>query len=176
MKNVVLLGFMGTGKSAVGRYLAKDLRYHFIDTDQLIEEKTHQSISEIFKQEGEAHFRRLESQVAQEVAQRERCVISTGGGMVLSPTNLEALGRNGILVSLQSRPEIILKRVQKRVGRRPLLEGSDPLSEIRRLLSEREPYYRRAVFTLDTSDINAEEAARLIKRKVFEIEGQKNTS
>jgi shikimate kinase len=176
MRNIVLLGFMGTGKSAVGRRLARDLHYQFVDTDQLIEEKTGKRISELFEQEGEAHFRRLEAEVAQEVGRREQAVISTGGGIVLNPANLEALRRNGVLVSLQARPEVILKRVQKRAGQRPLLKGPDPLSEIHRLLQERELQYRGADFTLDTSDIDAEAAAQLLKQRVLEFEGRKSTS
>ena len=175
MKNIVLLGFMGTGKSVVGRRLAAELQYRFIDTDQMIEERTGKKISEIFAQEGEAQFRALESEVAQEAAQRKNHVISTGGGIVLNPANLEVLGQNGILVSLQARPEIIFKRVQKRAGQRPLLQGPDPLSEIKRLVLEREPHYRRVSFTIDTSDIPLEEVVHLIKKKVLEREDQKNT-
>jgi shikimate kinase len=167
MKNIVLLGFMGTGKSVVGRRLAAELQYQFIDTDHIIEEKTGKKISEIFAQEGEMQFRNLESEVAQEVGQRHDHVISTGGGIVLNPANLEALGRNGILISLQARPEIIFKRVQKRAGQRPLLQGPDPLSQITRLILEREPYYRRATFTIDTSDMPLEEVVHEIRKKVL---------
>jgi shikimate kinase len=112
-------------------------------------------------------FRNLESEVAQEVGQRHDHVISTGGGIVLNPANLEALGRNGILISLQARPEIIFKRVQKRAGQRPLLQGPDPLSQIKRLILEREPYYRRATFTIDTSDMPLEEVVHEIRKKVL---------
>lgn len=175
MKNIVLLGFMGTGKSVVGRRLASELRYQFVDTDQMVEEKTNKKISEIFAQQGEAQFRAWEAEVVREVADRNRCVISTGGGIVLNAANLEALSRKGILVSLQARPEVILKRVQKRAGQRPLLQKPDPLSEIQRLLSEREPFYRRASFMIDTSDMRLEEVVRQIKEKVLTGEDQKNT-
>ena len=167
MKNIVLLGFMGTGKSAVGRHLATELRYQFVDTDQMVEEKTNKKISEIFAQQGEAQFRAWEAEVVRDVADRDRCVISTGGGIVLNAANLEALSRKGILVSLQARPEVILKRVQKRAGQRPLLQKPDPLSEIQRLLAEREPFYRRASIMIDTSDMRLEEVVRQIKEKVL---------
>jgi shikimate kinase len=176
MKNIVLLGFMGTGKSVVGRHLAAELRYQFVDTDQMIEEKTGKKISEIFVQQGEAQFRAWEAEAVREVSDRNRCVISTGGGIVLNAENLEALSRKGVLISLQARPEVILKRVQKRAGQRPLLQKPDPLSEIQRLLSEREPFYRRASFMIDTSDMRLEEVVRQIKEKILKGEDQEDTS
>lgn len=176
MKNIVLLGFMGTGKSAVGRRLATAFHYQFIDTDQVIEEKAHRRVADIFAEQGEEEFRRLESEVVVGLAERTECVISTGGGIVLNSENLDLLGKNGILVLLRSRPEVIFKRVQKRTGQRPLLRKADPLSEIKRLLAEREPFYQRADMTLDTSDMKLEDVVQQIKRKVLEIEGRKSSS
>lgn len=176
MKNIVLLGFMGTGKSAVGRRLAAEFHCPFIDTDQVIEERTHQRIADIFAQQGEEKFRCLESEAVAGLAERSGCVISTGGGIVLNPKNLDLLGKNGILVLLRSRPEVIFKRVQKRAGQRPLLQKADPLSEIKRLLAEREPFYQRADLTLDTSDMRLDDVVQQIKRKVLEIEGRKSSS
>lgn len=176
MKNIVLLGFMGTGKSAVGRRLATAFRYQFIDTDQVIEEKTHKRVADIFSEQGEEAFRRLESEVVIGLAERTGCVISTGGGIVLDSKNLDLLQKNGILVLLRCRPEVIFKRVQKRAGQRPLLQKADPLAEIKRLLAEREPFYRRADITLDTSDMNLDDVVQQIKRKVLEIEGRESTA
>lgn len=176
MKNIVLLGFMGTGKSAVGRRLATAFRYQFIDTDQVIEEKTHKRIAEIFSEQGEEAFRRMESEVVISLAERTGCVISTGGGIVLDSKNLDSLQKNGILVLLRCRPEVIFKRVQKRAGQRPLLQKADPLSEIKRLLAEREPFYRRAEIVLDTSDMNLDNVVQQIKRKVIEIESRESTA
>ncbi len=170
MKNIVLLGFMGTGKSVVGRRLAADIHYRFVDTDFLIESRAHQRIAWIIRDKGEAHFRQIESLVVREVACRSRCVISTGGGTVLDPKNIEALQRNGILVALQARPEVILKRVRRHEGTRPLLDGPDPLSRIYALLKEREPQYRRASLILDTSDMPVKEVIRKIKEKVWAVE------
>ncbi|MFQ5780877.1 MAG: shikimate kinase [Nitrospiria bacterium] len=171
MKNVVLLGFMGTGKSIIGRRLAVEFGYRFVDTDQLIEERAGKRIPEIFAEEGEAWFRRLETETILDVSERTGCVISTGGGVPLNPDNMKALGRNGILVSLRARPEVILKRVQKRAGKRPLLQGPNPLSEIRRLLEEREVFYNRSAIIIDTSDIEVKESVRRIKERVLEIAG-----
>lgn len=176
MKNIVLLGFMGTGKSAVGRRLATEFHYQFVDTDQVIEEKTHKRIADIFTEQGEEAFRRLESEVVVGLAERTGCVISTGGGIVINSKNLDLLGKNGILVLLRCRPEVIFKRVQKRAGQRPLLQKADPLSEIKRLLTEREPFYNRADITLDTSDMKLEDVVQQIKGKVSEIEGGKSSS
>lgn len=151
-------------------------RYQFIDTDQVIEEKTRQKISEIFEKQGEEAFRRLESEVVVGLAKRSGCVISTGGGIVLNPKNLDLLGENGILVLLRSRPEVLFKRVQKRAGQRPLLQKADPLSEIKKLLAEREPFYQRADIALDTSDMSLDEVVQQIRGKVLEIEARKSTS
>ncbi len=169
MKNIVLLGFMGTGKSVVGRRLAADIHYRFVDTDCLIESRAHQRIFRIIQEKGEAQFRQLESLVVREVACRRRCVISTGGGVVLDPKNIEALQENGILVTLQARPEVILKRVQRHNGTRPLLDSPDPLSKIYELLKEREPHYRRASLILDTSDMPVKEVIRQIKEKAWAV-------
>ncbi len=177
MKNIVLVGFMGSGKSVVGRRLAKEFSFEFIDTDQWIEEKSGKTISEIFSEEGgERRFRELESEVIFEVAQRERSVISTGGGAVISPSNRTTLCEKGILVWLKARPDLILKRAQKRPGERPLLRGSDPLGEIKRLLEEREPYYRSATFSIDTSDRTVFQVVSQIKKRILEIAGQEDPS
>ena len=162
MKNVVLLGFMGTGKSIVGRGLAVELQYRFVDTDRLIEERVGKRIPEIFSQDGEAYFRTLEAEVVAEIADWEAYVISTGGGVPLNPKNVKALDRTGIFVTLSTRPEVILKRVKRRAGERPLLKGPDPLSAIRSLLSERKKYYNRSAITVDTSDIPIEESVKRI--------------
>jgi shikimate kinase len=106
-----------------------------------------------------------------EVSEWSGYVISTGGGVPLIEENVKALSKNGILVSLKARPEVILKRVRKRVGKRPLLRGPHPLSKITRLLAERKPFYDRAVFSVDTSDYNVQESVRRIKMKVLERMG-----
>lgn len=172
MKNIVLLGFMGTGKSIIGRRLAVELGYRFADTDQIIEERAQKSIQEIFAEEGEARFRRLEAEAVRDVSGWSGYVISTGGGVPLHEDNIKALRGNGILVSLKARPEVILKRVRKRVGKRPLLRGPHPLSNITRLLAEREPFYDRAAISIDTSDVDVQESVRRIKIKVLERMGE----
>ncbi|MFY9270781.1 MAG: shikimate kinase [Candidatus Manganitrophaceae bacterium] len=171
MKNIVLLGFMGTGKSVVGRRLAAALGRPFVDSDRVIEEKAGKPVSEIFADRGEAEFRRLETEAVAELSDKKGSIIATGGGVVLNSKNLDLLGKNGVLILLKSRPEVIFKRVQKRAGQRPLLQGPDPLSEIKRLLAERDPYYQRADAVFDTSEMALDEVVEQIKRKVVEIEG-----
>ncbi len=177
MRNVVLIGFMGTGKSVVGRRLARELSFRFIDTDRWIEEKTGKKISEIFSEEGgERRFRDLESEAVREIVRQEGLVISTGGGALLNRSNQALLSEKGLLVWLKARPDMILKRAQKRPGERPLLKVTDPLGEIKRLLEEREPYYQSAVFSMDTSDRTISEVVSQIKERVLEIEGKKDPS
>jgi shikimate kinase len=173
VKNIILIGFMGTGKSAVGRRLAKEVSYRFVDTDRLIEEKTGKKIADIFLDEGEGRFRELEAEIVREVMKGERLVVSTGGGTVLNQKSLDLLCQHGTAVWLTARPEVILQRTQRRVGKRPLLtasvsgEGDNPLLTIAHLLGEREPYYRHAEFSVDTSDMSISGVVSKIKENIF---------
>jgi len=155
--NVVLIGFMGTGKTAVGRMIAARLGCPFIDTDTLIEERAGRSIPRIFTDEGEEAFRRLEAGVVAEVGERDGVVIATGGGVVLRPENMANLRRAGVIVALNAEPAAILARVGEGAGR-PLL-GEDPEARVRRLLAERTPLYRDADLVVDTSALSLEEVA-----------------
>ncbi len=170
MKNVVLIGFMGTGKSVIGRRLANALGFRFVDTDRLVEKQAGKTIAKIFAEEGEARFREWEADVAKQISGCHACVIATGGGMVTRPENLGRLA--GIRVALTARPDVILKRTQAHPGQRPLLRSANPLADIARLLAERAPFYRHADLTVDTSDVSIDAAVRHIQAKVIEIEGQ----
>jgi shikimate kinase len=141
--NVVLTGFMGTGKTTVGRLLAERLGFEFVDTDAIIEER-HGPIGEIFAERGEDAFREIERDLARELADRHHLVISTGGRMMLDPANAEALARNGRVFCLVASPDEIHRRVVDDPSRieRPLLSVPDPLARIVELLAEREPHYR----------------------------------
>ena len=142
--NVVLTGFMATGKSTVGRVLAARLRYGFVDTDRIIEER-HGPIPAIFAERGETAFRALERALAEELAGLSSLVISTGGGMLLDPIVAEMFSATGTVVCLTAEPDVILKRVGgARAGeRRPLLAGADPRTRITELLTERAEAYGR---------------------------------
>lgn len=146
---IALLGFMGTGKSSIGKLLAEKINFKFIDTDKYIEKKTGLSIPEIFSDYGEKHFRQLESKYLKEISDMEDdLVIATGGGIILSAQNRELLKLKTFPILLTASPQVIYQRTRK--GERPLLRTDDPFAEIRRLLKERTPYYREFINSIDT--------------------------
>lgn len=143
VRNLALVGFMGTGKTSVGRLVASQLRFRFLDTDDLIEQRAGQQISEIFQHQGEPAFRALERDIVSELAKAEKSVISTGGGLVVNPANMDSLKEHALVVCLWATPETIYERTRY-ASHRPLLQQADPMTRIRNLLTEREPYYRAA--------------------------------
>jgi len=159
---IVLTGFMGTGKTSVGKELSRKLGYQFIDTDVLIESREGKPVSLIFKENGEDYFRKLEQAVVREVSLMNNIVIATGGGVIKNRNNVENLGRRGIVIWLKADPGIILKRVMLEGGKRPLLEVEEPLKEINKLLTERKPLYTQADASVDTNYITPEETAEEI--------------
>lgn len=142
-RNVVLTGFMGTGKSTVGRLLAAQLGYTFVDTDELIVARDGRSIADIFREDGQAAFRRWESRIAQELAGQSGLVIATGGRLMLDVGNAAALMANGRVFCLTAAPETIMARLADDGGRRPLLDVPEPARQIERLLNQREAKYGR---------------------------------
>lgn len=160
-KNIVLIGFMGTGKSTVGKVLAKKMNRALVDVDHRIEEMEKRRIAEIFEREGEAYFRKLEKEAIREIALGSNLVITTGGGAVIDPENLAALKRNGFLIALDAGAETIFQRV-KDTRHRPLLRSGDLLGEIKRLLDERRPHYREADLTFATDGKSPAQVAELI--------------
>ncbi len=159
---IVLTGFMGTGKTSVGREISRKLGYRFIDTDVLIEEREGCAISLIFKKKGENYFRKLEEDVVEVVSKEKNVVIATGGGVIKNSKNVENLRRKGIIVLLKASPEIILKRIMTEGGKRPLLEVEEPLNEIKKLLKERMELYKQGDTSIDTDYITPEETAEEI--------------
>jgi shikimate kinase len=143
IKNLALVGFMGVGKSSVGRIVAEHLRFGFVDTDDLIEERAGAAITEVFAREGEAAFRAHERAVVEELAGRERLVIATGGGLICQPGNLESLRQHALIVTLWASAQTIWERVRHQTHR-PLLQTADPQARIAELLAARGPAYRQA--------------------------------
>lgn len=161
VRNLVLTGFMGTGKSSVGRLVAAQLRFQFVDTDSLIEQRAAKCIAEIFEQDGEPAFRQWEQKVVQELSSGGRMVISTGGGLIVNPVNLAALREHALVVCLWASPETIYERTRF-ATHRPLLRDPDPLATIRMLMAAREPFYRQADVLVNTESRSAREVAQHI--------------
>jgi shikimate kinase len=150
IQNLALIGFMGTGKSSVGRLVAGHLHYEFVDTDELIEKRSGKSIAQIFAQDEETAFRGLERQLVTEMQGWRRKVISTGGGLSANESNLASLKQHALVICLWAPPEAIWQRVRHQ-GHRPLLQQPDSLNRIRSLLEERAPFYRQADVLVNTA-------------------------
>jgi len=160
LKNIVLIGFMATGKSSVGRRLARMLRREFIDTDREIERLTGKSVAQIFAVEGEKRFRSEEKLLCAKLACRQGLVIATGGGTLLDPENVRQLGKNGVFIRLTASVDDIWERVRRK-GNRPLLHG-DGRARIVELLEARAGLYDVAEFTVDTGIRSVEATAQEI--------------
>jgi shikimate kinase len=161
IQNIALIGFMGTGKSSVGRIAAEHLRFEFLDTDDSIERETGKTIAEIFAQNGEAAFRQLEEDTARKLSARRRIVISAGGGFVANPNNLASLKSHALVVCLWASPETIWERVRTQTHR-PLLQTADPLGKIRKLLAERSAAYHQADAMIHTGFRSPREVAQQV--------------
>lgn len=161
-RNIILTGFMGTGKSSVGRALAERLNRPFVDTDAVIARRTGRPIAALFAEEGEGAFRLWEATIAGELAETSGLVIATGGGLMLDPANAEALGRNGRIFCLTAAPEELLVRLAWD-GTRPLLQEADPLSRINDLLAQRAAAYARFP-QIDTNGRGISEVVEAIVR------------
>ncbi|MEM1085481.1 MAG: shikimate kinase [Verrucomicrobiota bacterium] len=160
-KNIILIGFMGCGKSTIGRKLEGLLGYPMVDTDHLIEEKTGERVADIFASRGENYFRELEAAVLMELAAPDapRRIISTGGGIITRKRNRSLLKQLGYVVWLQAPVAVILSRTTRNRDR-PLLDVEDPRGKIESLLSERTPMYSAAAdLEVETDDLDAGEIA-----------------
>ncbi|MFH1387602.1 MAG: shikimate kinase [bacterium] len=151
MSNIILIGFMGSGKTAVGQALAKELGYAFIDTDEIIETGEKRTIGNIFMTEGEEYFRGLETNALKSLTGIDQTIVSTGGGIILKEENLPLLKGLGKVVYLSASHEVIYDRIKDETHR-PLLRVSDPKKEIGDLLAKREEKYKKAAdIIIDTS-------------------------
>ncbi len=165
--SIALIGFMGTGKTAVGKALAEKLGKGFVELDPLIEQKAEKTIPEIFKQDGEIAFRELEMEVTKEVSKGKNLVIACGGGVVLNKINIDRLRKESIIVYLSASPRVILKRISNDAEERPLLEVANPTLTIRELLRFRKPFYERAAdITINTSKLDIDTVVEQIISKV----------
>ncbi|MEW6068756.1 MAG: shikimate kinase [Nitrospirota bacterium] len=165
MKNIILTGFMGTGKTEVGKEIARLLGVRFIDIDTEIEKTEKMTIKEIFKLFGEQRFREIETEMIKKISGYKDLVISTGGGAVLKQGNMDALKKNGVIVLLTATPETILERTGNNKDR-PLLFVENPLERIKELLDFRKPFYEKADIMIDTEDKTPLQIAEEIINKI----------
>jgi len=167
MDNLVLVGFSCSGKTTIGRNLARRLRLTFVDTDRVIEEVAHRSIGDIFAQDGEATFRELERVAVARVCAGTNQVISTGGGAFVDPTNRDWLRGGNLVVHLQVRPETVVLRLRNsRSGRpRPMLDAPDPLARVRELMAARRDAYALAHVAIGVDDRSRHEVVSDLTRR-----------
>ena len=175
IQNLALTGFMGVGKSTMGRHLAASLKLKFVDTDELIEEREQKSIPEIFSLQGEDYFRNVERKLVLEMLDWDGRVISTGGGLVSFGDNMEQLKQSAFVVSLWASAETIYSRV-KRQSHRPLLQGEDPLETIRSLLASRKSAYQLADLMINTDTRPMRQVSQIIVRAFREASYQSRHS
>ena len=159
--NIALIGFMGAGKTSVGRLISEQLGFDYLDTDEMIQSRTSRTIADIFSKDGEPAFRKLEEEIVAELTALERTVISTGGGLPVNSKNLASLKTHALVVCLWASPEKIWERVRNQTHR-PLLNAPDPKGKIRELLAEREPFYRQADVLLNTDSRPVREVAQQV--------------
>lgn len=163
MKRAVIVGFMASGKTQVGRALAGLLGWRFLDFDSVIEEASGSSIAEIFQRHGEAHFRELETETGQRLLRLNDVVLATGGGWPVQVGRMESLPPGTSSVWLQVEPEVAVARAEREGPTRPLLDCADPLERARILLREREPFYRLADLAIDSSSAGPDILAQRIR-------------
>ena len=171
MKNLVLCGFMGTGKTTIGKALAKMHSLSFVDIDEEIEKRTGMKITDIFSRMGEGYFRDLEEEMIREFSGEEGRIIAVGGGALERESNLLALRENGFLLCLLSTPKVILRRL-KNDDTRPLLKGEDRLQRIESLLRKRFPNYLKADAFLETSYMPIRDCVKFAKRLLDYLKGE----
>jgi shikimate kinase len=159
--NIALIGFMGTGKTSVGRLVAEQLHFDYLDTDEMIQTATGKTIAEIFSANGEPAFRELEEKTVAELTGKMQTIISAGGGLPVNPKNLASLKTHALVVCLWASPAKIWERVRNQTHR-PLLHDPDPQKKIHELLAIREPFYKQADILLNTESRSLREVAQQV--------------
>jgi len=157
-ENIYLIGFMGAGKTSVGKILAEKLRLEYCDLDELIEAECGKTISSIFSDHGEAFFRELESKTLRSVSQNGGQIVATGGGVVLRQSNWKIMKEEGITIYLKASPDVLWSRIKNDTSR-PLLQVEKPFEKVRELLSFRMPLYEKADIVIETENKSPENIA-----------------
>ncbi len=175
MANIVLIGYRCTGKTVVGRNLAHQISFDFIDTDDYIEKEAGCSVSEIVAKYGWDKFRRLEKEAIKVISSMDGKVIAAGGGAVLDDQNVKNLRKNAIVILLKAKPQVILDRMvsdKKTEMQRPGLTGKNPFEEIKEVLRARQAFYEKAMdFSVDTTSKNI---ASIVNEIVKKLRNQKS--
>ncbi|MDR1952006.1 MAG: shikimate kinase [Elusimicrobiota bacterium] len=171
--NIALIGFMGTGKTTIGKIVSKKIGFSFYDIDSIIELNEKKSISDIFIEYGEKFFRHIEAEVIEEASKKNELVISCGGGAVLDKKNIENLRTNAIIINLQTDPETIYKRVKNKANRPVLGSKNISIEKIKELLYLRKDAYLNCDFSIDSTDIKPEKAADMIVEIFYKNGGKK---
>ena len=172
MKRIVLIGYMGSGKTTVGKALAKEIGLPFYDLDWYIESRMRKKVSQIFAEQGEEGFRRIERNMLHEVAEFEDVVVSCGGGTPCFFDNMDYLNNQAQVVYLKADPEVLHKHLLMGKGDRPLLKGKSPeelITFIREQLEKREPFYTKARYSLDVSLMDNYEKIKITIEKLKEL-------
>lgn len=172
MSNLVLIGFMGTGKTTIGRKAARRLGMQFIDTDHEIERVTDMTVNDLFKKHGEIRFRSEEKAAVKRITRNDHQVIATGGGVVLNQENIETLRKNGIIICLSATDDVIYDRVKGKKNR-PLLQTENPLETIKNMLAERKPLYEKADGVVETTGREVEDVVNEVVRLYNELRKRK---
>lgn len=171
--NIVLIGYRCTGKTSAGKIIAEKLDKKFVDTDELIKEKSGRSINDIVSMYGWQHFRDIETEVVREVSSVENQVIATGGGVIMNEENVYNLKDKGFLVWLHADVDIIKKRLGEDAisgENRPSLTGDDPTDEIKKVMEQRGPIYSNVSdMSVDTSQMNIKEVVDIIVEKIEKL-------
>jgi shikimate kinase len=165
IENIALVGFMATGKSAVGRNLARKLHRRFVDLDALIEKTEGRNVRDIFAEKGESYFRRLEKQALEQILSQQGQIIATGGGIILDEDNLTLLRQKSLLIGLTASTDVLVSRVGKN-SKRPLLKGVDVRARIEELLQQRQSRYAEADVIIDTSGLTINQVVEKILKVV----------
>lgn len=171
--NIILVGFMGSGKTTVGKLLAQELKMRFVDMDSIIEERAGKAISLIFEEEGEPRFRAMERELVRELAGQAGLVIAAGGGVVLNPDNISDFSRSGRVICLLASENEILCRVSSSKAR-PLLEKDDKLQRIKSLMKQRRPLYEKIPDRVNTTGLTPQEVVEIIMLMVKAESGRGN--
>lgn len=172
MKRIILIGYMGAGKTTVGKALAKELGIPFYDLDWYIENRRRKTVSEIFAEQGEEGFRKIEHNMLHEVAEFEDVIISCGGGTPCFFDNIDYMNEQGQVVYLKASPEVLYKHLLMGKGERPLLKGKSEeelITFIREQLEKREPFYSKARYTVDVSLMDNYDKIKITIEKLREL-------